>query len=122
MYVVIDNKGRVVARTGSRERASKVQRMARNLGRTTLVHNTTQPRERKLLGRQVRVVITGRKERYFGQANEAAEWADRHLKQKMTVGAMARFYRGDRASPYAVLRLTERGVVVTRGARVGEVV
>lgn len=122
MYVVVDREGRVLARTGRKDRAHKIQRMARSIGRTTLVHDTREPRERALFGKQVRVVITGRKERYFGEAPAAAEWANRHLKQKMTVGAMARFYRGNGSQPYAVLRLTERGVVVTKGAGIGNVV
>ena len=122
MFVVIDKEGRVVARVGTRERASRVQRMARNLGRSTLIHDERDPRGRAILDRQVRVVITGRKERLFGEPPDASAWAMRHLREKMTIGAQARFYRGSSRSPYSVLKLTERGVVVTRGANVGSTV
>lgn len=121
MYVVIDREGRVLVRTRDRERAHRAMRMARSLGCGVLLHDTRQPRERAILDRQVRVVISGKKERYFGEVPAASAWARRHLAEKMTIGAHARFYRGNATSSYAVLRLTERGVVVTKGANVGSV-
>ena len=122
MLVVIDRDGRVVARVGTEERARKIQRMARDLGRSTLVHDERDPRGRAVLDRQVRVVLTNHEERLFGEPPDASAWAMRHLREKMTIGAQARFYRGSSRSPYSVLKLTERGVVVTRGANVGSTV
>ena len=119
MFIVIDGEGRVVARTKTSEAARRVQRTARNLGRRTLVYDERDPRGRDVLGRHVRVVIAGPKERYFGEAPAAAEWAKRHLREKMTLGSVASFYRGHGRSPFAVLMLTERGIVVTKGAGVG---
>jgi len=120
MYVVVDNLGRVVCRCSSLERARRVSRMAHNLKRQVLIHDTTEKRENPLFN--VRVVITGRKERYFGEPMKANEWAQRHLKEKMTIGAHARFYKRDSSTPFSVFKLTERGVVVTKGANVGSVV